>query len=179
MPSVNQDKLHFQCEKWKQSLIQSDSKVILLMKALASNGCAFDPDKHIQCITCSKDISGGFSEDFGIALCENQFISKSHLGETLVHELIHAYDHCHFQYDWKNCLHYACTEIRAANLSGDCSFIRELQRGYSNFKSQHQKCVERRAILATSQNPYCSQVAESAVKEVFQSCFNDERPFTS
>ena len=39
---------------------------------------------------------------------------------TLTHELIHAYDHCRAYMNWSNCVHHACSEIRAANLSGDC-----------------------------------------------------------
>jgi inner membrane protease ATP23 len=39
---------------------------------------------------------------------------------TLTHELVHAYDHCRAYVDWTNCVHHACSEVRAANLSGDC-----------------------------------------------------------
>jgi hypothetical protein len=39
---------------------------------------------------------------------------------TLTHELVHAYDHCRAYVDWSNCVHHACSEVRAANLSGDC-----------------------------------------------------------
>lgn len=39
---------------------------------------------------------------------------------TLTHELVHAYDHCRAFVDWSNCVHHACSEIRAAHLSGDC-----------------------------------------------------------
>lgn len=38
---------------------------------------------------------------------------------ALTHELIHAYDHCRAgNLDWSNLEHHACSEIRAATLSG-------------------------------------------------------------
>jgi len=47
---------------------------------------------------------------------------------TVAHEMIHAYDDARARLDWTNLVHHACTEIRAANLSGDCSFWREVNR---------------------------------------------------
>ena len=40
-------------------------------------------------------------------------------------------------------------------------------------------CVRRRAILSVSANPNCPDeaAAERAVNEVWDSCFNDTRPF--
>lgn len=38
---------------------------------------------------------------------------------ALTHELIHAYDHCRAaSLDWASLEHHACSEIRAASLSG-------------------------------------------------------------
>ncbi len=76
--------------------------------------------------------------------------------DTLVHEMVHMYDHAKFKVDWDNIRHHACTEvrqidmklviifnralsqIRAANLSGDCRFGREVKRGFFAFSKQHQ-----------------------------------------
>jgi inner membrane protease ATP23 len=45
----------------------------------------------------------------------------------MVHELIHAIDLCRTKMDpLNNCMHMACTEIRAENLSGECDWTREL-----------------------------------------------------
>ena len=43
----------------------------------------------------------------------------------------------------------------------------------------HQECVRRRAILSVRANPACPDqaTAERAVNEVWESCFNDTRPF--
>ena len=63
----------------------------------------------------------------GVVLCENQSLTQSDVNDVITHELIHAYDHCRAKVDWGNCVHHACSEIRAANLSGDCFFSKEVR----------------------------------------------------
>jgi mitochondrial inner membrane protease ATP23 len=53
-------------------------------------------------------------------------------------KLMHAFDHCTTHMDWNNCEHFACAEIRAANLSGECKFMREFQRGFFGISKHHQ-----------------------------------------
>lgn len=98
---------------------------------------------------------------------------------TIVHELLHMYDHCKFKVDWGNLRHHACSEIRAASLSGDCRWVREVNRMVFGFSKQHQACVRRRAALSVAENPNCPdrETAEQVVNEVWESCFNDTRPF--
>ncbi|KAI9143886.1 peptidase M76 family-domain-containing protein [Paraphysoderma sedebokerense] len=174
-----QEKECQRCEKWKNEILHSNEKVKTLLKALDNLGTPFNTDKHIKCVPCDENASGGFGPEVGILLCQNRFISKEMMTDTLVHELIHAHDYSKYQYDWTNCLHHACTEIRAANLSGDCGFGREIARGMMTFRKQHQSCVKRRATLAVRYNPHCSGpgVAEKAVDSVFESCFSDHSPF--
>lgn len=91
-------------------------------------------------------------------------------------------------------------KIRANSLSGDCRWSRELRRGFVAFSKQHQvrtsaeairapqlnpahgfpqECVRRRAVISVRNNPACPDdaAAERAVNEVWESCFNDTRPF--
>ncbi|CAG8435575.1 5763_t:CDS:2 [Diversispora eburnea] len=152
--------------------------VVFMLKSLEEAGCKIEK-KHFKCLPCDNTRSGGFSPDHGILLCQNRFFSKSHAEDTMVHEMMHFYDHCRFKVDWNNCYHHACSEIRAASLSGDCRWTREIRRGFFNFTKQHQACVKRRAILSVQKNSQCSApgVAERVVSEVFESCFNDTRPF--
>lgn len=58
--------------------------------------------------------------------CISNCISK--VPNTLTHEYVHAFDHARAHIDWLNLTQHACTEIRAATLSGDCNFGRELDR---------------------------------------------------
>jgi len=70
-------------------------------------------------------------------------------------------------------------QIRASNLSGDCRYARELRRGHISFAKNHQACVRRQAVASVMANPSCpdKETAERVVNEVWDSCFNDTRPF--
>ncbi|KAL1920643.1 uncharacterized protein VTP21DRAFT_1020 [Calcarisporiella thermophila] len=166
------------CEKWRDSLMKNSPAVVFMLQHLDKIGCRLEKH-HFQCMPCDKTRSGGFSPEHGIQLCQNRFFSKAHMEDTMVHEMIHMFDHCRFKVNWNDCYHHACSEVRAASLSGDCRLGRELRRGYFQFTKQHQACARRRAILSVKQNPACSEpgVAERAVAAVFDSCFNDTRPF--
>ncbi|OCF37940.1 mitochondrial inner membrane protease ATP23 [Kwoniella heveanensis CBS 569] len=166
------------CEAYKRDLMENSPMITFLLNHLRLSGCAF-PSSALQCHPCPETRSGGFSPEHGILLCQNRFFSKKHMEDTLAHELLHAYDHCRFKVDWGNLRHHACSEIRAANLSGDCRWTREVKRGFYSFNKQHQACVKRRAILSVLANPACKtpDMAEKAVNEVWESCFKDTRPF--
>jgi len=69
-----------------------------------------------------------FGRAAGVVLCENHSLSQSDVNDVVTHELIHAFDHCRAKVDWDDCVHHACSEIRAANLSGDCFFGKEVRR---------------------------------------------------
>lgn len=68
---------------------------------------------------------------YQVVLCENNIYSQGHMNDTLTHELVHSYDHCRAQVDWNDIHHLACSEIRAANLSGECFFWKE---NFARFK---------------------------------------------
>mmetsp|Transcript_23495 Transcript_23495/g.56203 ORF Transcript_23495/g.56203 Transcript_23495/m.56203 type:complete len:168 (-) Transcript_23495:339-842(-) len=89
------------------------------------------------------------------------------------------YDHCRgANLDWSDCHHHACSEVRAANLSGDCHWSQEFLRGNFSLQAQHQACVRRRALLSVAMNPNCPEPkAKEAVDAVFDTCFRDTRPF--
>jgi len=88
-------------------------------------------------------------------LCANKLKTQQDVNLTLTHELIHAFDDCRAHVDWTKIDHHACSEIRAANLSGDCKWMQEFMRGNTGIKKQHQKCTRRRAVLSVSMNPNC------------------------
>lgn len=97
----------------------------------------------------------------------------------MAHELIHAFDVCRVEFDPQDCRQRACSEIRAANLSGDCKWSREAMRGHwQTFKGQHRICVRRRAILSLTGCEACrDQDVERVVDQVFESCISDTEPF--
>ena len=79
---------------------------------------------------------------------------------------------------WGNCEHHACSEVRAAGLSGECDWKQEINRGHWQAAGQHQRCVRRRAELSLLMNPNCQGVrAKEAVDAVFDRCYADTAPF--
>ncbi|KAL4070250.1 peptidase M76 [Scleroderma citrinum] len=173
-----EEQKHARCEQWKAELLSYSPKVVFMLKHLRLSGCAVPPS-NVICAPCDLTRSGGFHPAGAIVLCQGHFGSKKHMEDTLIHELVHMYDHCKFNVDWQNLRHHACSEIRANSLSGDCRYMREVGRGYVSFSKQHQACVRRRAILSVRANPACPDAAsaERAVNEVWESCFSDTRPF--
>jgi inner membrane protease ATP23 len=112
-----------------------------------------------------------------IFLCEQYMESELMTHKTMVHELIHAIDMCRTKMDpLHNCVHMACTEIRAENLSGECSFFKEFLR-MKSFAGHGQECVKRRAILSVRANPNCAARAEDYVDAAMYRCFQDVYPF--
>ncbi len=66
---------------------------------------------YIPCQPCDLTRSGGFSPDAGaVVLCQGNFLNKKHMEHTLVHELLHMYDHAVFNVDWSNLRYHACSE---------------------------------------------------------------------
>ncbi|XP_056280644.1 mitochondrial inner membrane protease ATP23 homolog [Pseudoliparis swirei] len=152
----------------------------LLLSAMSSSGCKVLKDRHFSCEDCDGTVSGGFDANSSqIVLCQNNIHQQSHMNRVVTHELIHAFDHCRAHVDWFNNLkHLACSEIRAANLSGDCTFHAEVSRFNFGLKEHQQACVRGRAvrsILAVRKSS--PEEAERIVDEVFDTCFNDHAPF--
>ncbi|XP_015136890.1 mitochondrial inner membrane protease ATP23 homolog isoform X1 [Gallus gallus] len=175
--------------RWLSKLLSSeidcsnvflDPYAQLLIAAMKQSGCTVFNDRHFSCENCDGCVSGGFdSATSQIVLCQNNIRHQSHMNRVVAHELIHAFDHCRAHVDWfKNVKHLACSEIRAANLSGDCTLMNEIARFKFGLKGHHQTCVRDRAIRSIlAVRKVSRETAEKAVDEVFDACFNDLEPF--
>ncbi|KAK7199882.1 Peptidase M76 family [Novymonas esmeraldas] len=95
------------------------------------------------------------------------------------HELVHAFDDARGRIESSDCVHQACSEIRAARLSGDCFVGQEARKGRFNIFDGGQKCVRRRAIIAVDHNPVCRGFSERAVETAFHKCYSDYEPFAA
>lgn len=156
-------------------------KVKRVMESLEQYGCKI-PNDFFQCIKCDTEMAiGGFSPAQEIAICQNVIekndIPKKMVVQTMIHELLHAFDECRTKLDWTNCYHLACTEVRASNLSGDCSMVNEMSRGNFSVQGQGQRCIKRRAILSVSSHEQCKDKASEYVESVYNSCIKDLAPF--
>lgn len=168
------------CNSTRDYLMKSSPGVVFMLKELEKVGCAMTSNE-VVCQPCDAQ-KGGFQPGQGVKLCSNQVISTGEVEKTLIHELIHAFDHCRFKVDWANKKHHACSEIRAASLSGECGWWREYKAGntgLTDIAKHHQDCVRRRAIrsMAASHSVKSEDDAVFTVNAVFESCFQDTRPF--
>ena len=81
-----------------------------MLKHLKQSG-ADVTSNDIVCAPCDFARAGGFSPTGVIVLCQDKFMSKGHMEDTMVHELVHMYDHAKFKVDWDNLRHHACSEV--------------------------------------------------------------------
>ncbi len=180
--SVESQQLVDQCTQDLSTILSDHPRIWYIIGVLDALGCPFKSE-NIQCQPCKESVLGGYSPNSGIIICAGAAKFRSHMEKALIHELIHALDDCRAHIDWDNLEQHACTEIRAATLSGDCSWSMEFLRGNIGFTvaAQFQQCVRRRAILSVKANPSCpnEEAAIAAVDKVFEPCFNDTAPFSS
>ena len=170
------------CEREVERMAQSSAIVRFMIEKLGQAGCAIDK-RFFRVETCSASVVGGFRPPDGVVVCHNHINDATTMENALAHELIHAYDHCRAggKMDWLDLRQHACSEIRAANLSGDCHWVNELMRGrvFFGIKKHHQACVRRRAELSVAMNPKCRDAkhAQEVVDGVFERCFRDTAPY--
>lgn len=169
---------HSDCDKMLQHALTRDPTVKFMVNKMKEAGCEVHRS-FFRVENCDAQAGGGFRPPDGVILCHNHLLSQQEVNHALTHELLHAYDHCRARnVDWHNCEHHACSEIRAASLSGDCNFKQELMRGNYGLRKQHQVCVRRRAELSMSMNPSCKGLrGRLAVDKVFDACLKDTAPF--
>ncbi|XP_021513194.1 mitochondrial inner membrane protease ATP23 homolog isoform X1 [Meriones unguiculatus] len=168
------------CPTMLLETLETNPYVKLLLDAMRHSGCAVSRERHFSCEACDGNVSGGFDATTSqIVLCQNNIRNQAHMSRVVTHELIHAFDHCRAHVHWfTNVRHLACSEIRAASLSGDCSLMNEILRFRFGLKQHHQTCVRDRAVLSIlAVRNISREEAQKAVDEVFQSCFNDREPF--
>ncbi|KAI2637451.1 peptidase M76 family-domain-containing protein [Xylaria nigripes] len=179
------------CEKWRDFALQHAPTVVFLRQKIEALNGKIDAS-NVVCARCPTRLtedgqvhlqSGGFDPRSGILICANQISSRSHMEDTLAHEMVHAWDHLRWKMDWvgdKDLKHAACTEIRASMLSGECRWTKEaFTRGNWKLTQQFQDCVRKRAVQSLLARPRCKDDVQAvkAVNQVWDSCFSDTRPF--
>ncbi|XP_051026660.1 mitochondrial inner membrane protease ATP23 homolog [Acomys russatus] len=168
------------CQLMLLKTLETNPYVKLLLDAMKHSGCAVNRGRHFSCEVCDGNVSGGFDAATSqIVLCQNNIRNQAHMSRVVTHELIHAFDHCRAHVQWfTDVRHLACSEIRAASLSGDCSLVNEIFRWRFGLKQHHQTCVRDRAVLSIlAVRTISREEAQKAVDEVFEPCFSDREPF--
>ncbi|KAK1768646.1 peptidase M76 family protein [Phialemonium atrogriseum] len=179
------------CEEYRDWLFAHSPTVRFLRERVSALNGSLDAS-NVVCRRCPARLtedgdvvrqSGGFSPGHGILLCANEIRDRGHLEDSLAHEMVHAWDHLRWKVDFageKDLRQAACAEIRASALSGECRWTREtMTRGNWKLTQQFQNCVRMRAVQSVMARPRCKDDvhAVKVVNEVWDSCFNDTRPF--
>ncbi|KAL6749376.1 peptidase M76 family-domain-containing protein [Haematococcus lacustris] len=168
-----------------ESEVLTCKRVQTLMRAMRQLGCPVDR-QYFNVVDCKMQAGGGYSPTHGVVLCQDELRTKEQVHSTVLHELVHAYDDCRAGpggLDWTNCRQHACTEVRAARLSGDCDWSQEAWRGQvslarpTTWPGFQQRCIARRAALSLALSPCCKDIAAASVQEVMASCLADLAPF--
>uniref|UniRef100_A0A6B2LNE3 Mitochondrial inner membrane protease ATP23 n=1 Tax=Arcella intermedia TaxID=1963864 RepID=A0A6B2LNE3_9EUKA len=150
------------------------------MKSIISEtekkGCEIS-SQFFKCLKCPLSVGGFYDKQLGIVICENHFQGTKRTEEILLHEAVHAFDYCRMDLDPDDCVQTACTEIRASNLSGQCSWSNEISRGNLKVRKQYQNCIRRRAALSLENLPHCKGNSKNAVNRAWKSCYPDDEPF--
>lgn len=194
------------CTEMLAKVVSTDKEVQKMVDSIEGLGCKL-PSNFFSCRKCGADITGGFKAEMvppdgnssstaskfipKVIACENKTQNQTYsmFRNTIVHELVHAYDLCRSNLDTRNCKILACTEIRASAMSGECNMNQDLTRGTvpklvgktieSNFWTSYRECVRRRAIRSLDMTSHCKDVSEKAVDVVWDTCYRDEAPLWS
>ena len=114
-----------------------------------------------------------------------RYLTAHQWSRGLSHELVHAFDDCRVDMRQDSAAHMACTEVRAANLSGDCDFSDELRRSGPRLRiaGVQRECVRRRAHQSLAMHRAAAGLDDAAVARVvdgvFDACYADTAPFAS
>lgn len=171
---------NIRCEKNVVKCVKESPLVKLMISALKSAGCDIDIRRNICCEPCEHPVTGGFDSEYNqVVVCQNNARSRGVVQGVLAHELMHMFDYCRANMDFKNMDHLACTEVRAANLF-HCSFMSALTQGSASpFKiaKSHAECVKQKAVNSVVVARGVSEKeARDAVDRVFDKCYNDLEP---
>jgi len=183
-------------------------RVSHLLKKISAAGCTLGSPEPIVCedVFGSTKVAGAYDHARRLVVMNpatpESFMNQGEWTRAVAHELVHAYDSCRAKVDPNDCKHIACTEVRAANLSGDCDFGPELGRVgpgrlfLSGLAAHQQSCVRRRAQLSLSMHPKCisqsstrqggsspkgldDEAVVKTVASVFDACYTDWAPFST
>lgn len=170
-----------------------------MVARLRDKKCKIPTIEFIDCSDSNSSFAGSNSSDF-IKICKG--IPAEMIVSTIAHELIHSWDLCKLAssstpstiegptsntsatinsspfnsfstIENLSCLQIACTELRAAKYSGDCSKIQEFYRLnlFSLFPMGLERCARRRAKISLLLHERCKGVDGDTVIEQVWDCF--------
>jgi len=136
----------------------------------------------------SVDIDAGFDdENSQLVIFTSKIKSKRQLETLVVHELVHAYDHCRAHVNWSDLKHAACSEIRAYQIASQCAFEKRFEdwSGLSILfensvnNDNYEKCLKLEALKSVlALKDVKEKDAIKTIDEVYPKCAYDYAPFS-
>jgi len=180
---------YLQCQRLISTATEKDWRIREVTEALT----AMKSPPAFMCVRCPPDAphGAGYSPKYNTAwICGNRYWRPAVFRRTLLHELIHAFDFARAKIDPSNCDHVACSEVRAANLSGECGMWATLGLEKRNFpraegveaaESKKERCVAHKAVLSLEDNKNCAGncLPEKSTDRVLKRCMRDYWPFVN
>lgn len=100
------DDQKMKCEQNVVNCIERSPLAKIMLNALEKAGCNVDLRKHFSCETCGPNVMGGYDARRNkIIICQDKKLSEKQLGITVSHELLHMYDNCRAEFDYRNLEH--------------------------------------------------------------------------
>ncbi|KAI8097012.1 peptidase M76 [Halteromyces radiatus] len=158
-----------QCTAKLARILDSSPKVTTLLQAIQTLNRG-TLRRGITCRPCSgtnqQDKMGYYDGTYKrVVLCCDNIRSAEELEETLIHELVHAFDASRKGTFTSICHLIACGEVRASAL-GQCYQVKPEYR--------RQQCILRDAIQSTQL--HCGDQAAKIVEQVYEKCMKDTSP---
>jgi inner membrane protease ATP23 len=183
------------CRGMLEKCVQNDERVHTIIDAIEDMGCPIPKDFFV-CRSADKSTAnvGGQFQSYRrdpkndpssdsklpqIVMYDHDLniLHQPTFSNTLVHELVHAYDSCKMKIEGSNCLAKACTEIRAMSQSGECAYWQEIRRGHGfGVQGKGKECIVRRAELSVAAHAECRDVAKDAVLAAYDFCSKQKEP---
>lgn len=119
-----------ECQQFVAKAVDSNPVIKTLVKALEDQNCPIDLNRHFSCEYCDTAVKDGMFDPMTnqIVVCQNRL---THFESSMINGLVQAFDYCRNKFDVLNLQHFACSQIRALNLT-DCNVFKgccEFRRG--------------------------------------------------
>ncbi|KAG6950217.1 hypothetical protein JG687_00014394 [Phytophthora cactorum] len=178
----------YECEDAVQAALQQRRPQHIFLAEQHSEGKSTVPAIDFVCLDCRDDGPEGNARAFfsapppTVVFCANRLHSAREVEETMVHELIHAYDFTVRKMDITKSDILACSEIRSARES-ECyqkaKLLETVLPDVEFFKKSarwlNARCVREHAVRSTS-SMFPAEAREE-VDKMFDQCFTDHSPF--
>ncbi|CAI5728978.1 unnamed protein product [Peronospora effusa] len=180
----------YECEDAVHVALQQRRPQYIFLAQQHTKGKSTVPAIDFVCLDCRDDGPEGKARAFfsapppTVVFCANRLHSAQEVEETMVHELIHAYDFTVRKMDITKLDILACSEIRSARESECYQRAKLLERVLPDVKFFQKsarwlnaRCVREHAVRSTSS--MFPAGARDEVDKMFNQCYTDYSPFLS